>query len=478
MLGGFSYVKQKVRKLCLTPRCRFRQYETPKMSPLPEIRMDKAVAWKHVGVDYIGPITVKHDCSEKQYGQKKCDSHERYKAWGAVFTCMTSRSVNVELIKSCTTIDFLGAFRRHVADHGRPDTFYSDQAKNFTAADKQLKQVLAKSKDEIQNFTYQDNYPIVWRYSSPTAPWANGCTERLVGIFKKQLQIALQKVPLTYDQLITISKEICSSVNDRPLGVTEQGSDDIQITPNMLVRGRPNTPLQTVSDHELSKLPYAEQWIKRKRELKCFWDRWQSEYLATLSVDSKWAKGHSSVIKPGDVVTLKPETLGKNQWRIARVTEVHKNLDGLITTATVKLLNGTVLKRTLRQLALLEASFEDLGKLDKVTEERPVISTSQDDVLGDTSRPDLSGSASGAGPDAIVVGEQKADAKYPEDERVTLSESELATPESFPDPRDGEEMGERRGKRARRDPGYYSKLAKGNYACQKDPEKEAEGSQA
>ena len=201
MLGGFSYVREKVRKLCLTPRCRFRQYECPKMSPLPEIRMDKSVAWRHVGVDYIGPITVKHDCKEKQYGQQKCDTHERYKVWGAVFTCMTSRSVNVELIKSCTTEDFLGAFRRHVADHGRPDTFYSDQAKNFTAADKQLKQVLVKSKEEIQNFTYADNYPITWRYSSPTAPWAKGCTERLVGIFKKQLQIALQKIPLSYDQL-------------------------------------------------------------------------------------------------------------------------------------------------------------------------------------------------------------------------------------------------------------------------------------
>ena len=476
MLGGFSYVKEKVRKLCLTPRCRFRQYECPKMSPLPEIRMDKAVAWRHVGVDYIGPITIKHDCKEKQYGQQKCSSHELHKVWGAVFTCMTSRSVNVELIKSCTTEDFLGAFRRHVADHGRPDTFYSDQAKNFTAADKQLKKVLAKSKNEVQNFTYADNHPIVWRYSSPTAPWANGCTERLVGIFKKQLQIALQKIPLTIDQLTTISKEICSCVNDRPLGVTEQGSDDIQITPNMLVRGRPNTPLQTASDHELSQLPYAEQWVKRKRELKSFWDKWQSEYLATLSVDSKWAKGHSSVIKAGDVVTLKPETLGKNQWRIARVMEVHKNLDGLITTATVKLPNGTVLKRTLRQIALLEASYEDLGNLDQVTKERPVISTSQDAVSGGTSCAVPSGIPVGVpaqgGPGAVIVGEQKADAEYSENEEVTSSASAPTTPDPLLKPQCTEETGERRGKRARRDPGYYSKLAKGNYTCHEIPEED------
>ena len=467
VLGGFSYVKQKVRKLCLTPRCRYIKYEIPKMSPLPEIRMDKAVAWRHVGVDYFGPINSKHDCSEKVYGEKPCKSHDNYKIWGAVFTCMTSRSVNVELIRSCSTGDFLNAFRRHVAVNGRPDTFYSDQAKNFTAADKQLQQVVRASQPELVSHTYRGNAPIIWKYSSPTAPWANGCTERLVGIFKKQLQIALQRIPLTYEQLTTISKEICASVNDRPLGVTEQGSDDVQVTPNMLVRGRPNTPLVTAKFSELTKLPHSEIWSQRKETLRLFWDKWQKEYLATLSVDSKWAKGHSSVIKPGDVVIIKPETLGKNQWRIARVTEVHKNLDGLMTTATVRLPSGTVLKRTLRQLALLESSFEALEKTDAVMEERPVISTSQ----GDNPTPSLgpSGVTSLRDVDDVSVREQKADAKYPEEKGATPSSSAPATLTKSQDPLAQEETGMRKGKRARRDPGYYRTLAKGNYSCQELP---------
>ena len=146
--------------------------------------------------------------------------------------------------------------------------------------------------------------------------------------------------------------------------------------------------------------------------------------------------------------------------------EVHKNQDGLITTATVKLPNGTVLKRTLRQLALLEASYEDLGKLDKVTEERPVISKSQDVVEGVTSRCGPSGVTGRDGSKTDVVGEQKADAKYPGEEVVTTSPPEPATPVPPQDPCDGEEPGEARGKRARRDPGYYSKLAKGNFCCQ------------
>ena len=192
------------------------------------------------------------------------------------------------------------------------------------------------------------------------------------------------------------------------------------------------------------------QWVNRRKELKGFWDRWQSEYLATLSLDSKWVKGHSSVIKPGDVVTIKPETLGKNQWRIARVMEVYKNRDGLTTTATVKLPNGAVLKRTLRQLALLEASFKDLGKLDTVMEERPVISTPQDSTSGDTSQSGHSGSTVGDGPEVGFVGEQKADAEYPEVEGVTPSAPEPAISEPPLRPQgDGGETGKAGPKRPR-----------------------------
>ena len=103
-------------------------------------------------------------------------------------------------------------------------------------------------------------------------------------------------------------------------------------------------------------------------------------------------------------------------------------------TATVKLPNRTVLKRTLRQIALLEASFEDPGNLDLVTEERPVISTSDDAVSGGTPRAVPIGFPVRCGSEADIVREQKAHAKYPGKEGVTPSNPELATPKSSQDP--------------------------------------------
>ena len=66
-------------------------------------------------------------------------------------------------------------------------------------------------------------------------------------------------------------------------------------------------------------------WVVRKKVMNHFWTRWQADYLATLSIDKKWL-GDGSVLKAGDVVILRPETLEKNQWRMARVTEVLRKI--------------------------------------------------------------------------------------------------------------------------------------------------------
>ena len=97
--------------------------------------------------------------------------------------------------------------------NGRPMVFYSDQAKNFKAADKQLRQLLSKNMTPVYNEHYGSSCPIEWKFSTETAPWANGCTERLVGIFKKQLKVMLQKYTLTLEQLQTIVIEVTQSVN-------------------------------------------------------------------------------------------------------------------------------------------------------------------------------------------------------------------------------------------------------------------------
>ena len=132
------------------------------------------------------------------------------------------------------------------------------------AADKQLRELLAHNMTAVTSYQYGGQCPIEWRYSTPTAPWANGCTERLVGIFKKQFKVMLQKHLLTLTQMRTLVIELQSNINDRPLGEDLEGP---MITPNLLMYGREKNPLRTPGSTALARLPVSEMWLHRKRIL-------------------------------------------------------------------------------------------------------------------------------------------------------------------------------------------------------------------
>ena len=74
--------------------------------------------------------------------------------------------------------------------------------------------------DPIYNYAYYETAPVQWEFSTATAPWTNGVTERMVGIFKKQFKIVMQKRICTITEMEVIIMEIVSFVNERPLGET------------------------------------------------------------------------------------------------------------------------------------------------------------------------------------------------------------------------------------------------------------------
>ena len=140
----------------------------------------------------------------------------------------------------------------------------------------------------------------------------------------------LQKHLLTLAQMQTLVIELQSNINDRPLGVTREDLDGPMITPNLLMYGREKNPLRTPGITALTRLSISDMWLRRKRILNQFWTKWQADYLSTLSITNKWLEKDPTLLKVGDVVILKPETLEKNQWRIARITDPHRNLDGCL----------------------------------------------------------------------------------------------------------------------------------------------------
>ena len=384
ILGGYSYVKKAVL-MCKKPKCRYIKFESPRMSPLPPMRLDNCATFRNVGVDYLGPLQCKHMCVEhvrhlanasaafkrKTKPQQKAalekmaktcphKNFEPLKTWIVLFTCFHSRAIHCEIVDSCTTEAFLMAFRRFVAARGRPNVFYSDNATYFRNADRHLKELL-KTVDfaKIKSQTFQGDSPIDWEYSTPTAAWTNGVTEKMVGLLKKQLRIALHKEFVSMRTLETIVMEVQKIINDRPLAVVRADPEALQaITPNMLVFGRNLNDLQTSDMATLAKIDFSNIWLKRKAVLSTFWKRWKHDYLDQLSIPKKWAKNSENRIKEGDVVILKEETLEKNTWNLARVVSKHTDRNGNITKVDVKTPKKQILTRTVRQIALLEPQFD------------------------------------------------------------------------------------------------------------------------
>ena len=127
---------RKIITSCLyCKRCRVNP-KFPIMSQLPKDRMDMGKpAFYNTGVDYFGPMLTKQ--SRKTRSTKGVT-----KRWGAIFTCLTTRAVHVELVYDLSTDAFILALRRFAARRGHPRKMRSDNGTNFVGAERELKNCL------------------------------------------------------------------------------------------------------------------------------------------------------------------------------------------------------------------------------------------------------------------------------------------------------------------------------------------------
>ena len=63
----------------------------PTMPPLPSERVNEAVPFAHCGIDYFGPLYIKQ-------------SPEPQNVWICLYTCLSTRAIDLELMKDMTTV--------------------------------------------------------------------------------------------------------------------------------------------------------------------------------------------------------------------------------------------------------------------------------------------------------------------------------------------------------------------------------------
>lgn len=317
------------------------------MGDLPKVRVTPARAFLHSGVDFAGPYNV---LMSKGRGAKT------NKAYIAIFVCMATKAIHLELVGDLTSAAFIGAFRRFVSRRGICNHLWSDQGRNFIGANKELldawKEANLQFHDEIQDLLVKDGTQ--WHFVPAYSPNFGGLWEAGVKSMKYHLRRVL-KTNLTFEEMTTILCQIEACLNSRPLCPIDDKECESVLTPGHFLIGE--SPL-TVPSPDLKdiKLSYLSRWQYTQKLLNDFWKAWQKEYLSRLQQRPKWLK-RTEEFEIGQIVLIKTDGLPPGKWLLGRIVDKHPGLDGIARVYSVKS-GSNIVKRSISKLCLMPVDTE------------------------------------------------------------------------------------------------------------------------
>uniref|UniRef100_A0A0M3HXD9 Integrase catalytic domain-containing protein n=1 Tax=Ascaris lumbricoides TaxID=6252 RepID=A0A0M3HXD9_ASCLU len=344
---GRRAVRLVITNHCLQcRRWKAKPFALPPMPPLPAARVQPAPAFDCTGIDLLGPIRVSSETGAS-------------KRWIALFTCLVTRAVHLEIAEDLSALSLVECLRRFIARRGLPREIISDNGTNMILTAKSLKDI-------------PDACSVKWTFITAFAPWKGGVYERLVGLTKTCLRRSVGRRLLSDGELRTLAAEVEAVLNERPITYVE--SDDIQvIRPIDYLRPRAHLSVhveRTNEDPEFNPQPPStrqqllEQWSKAQECRNKFWEIWSREYLQLLRErDPRFHKGprlqEHRIPRVGEIVLLSDTTAPRAFWRLAKVVEVPIGSDNRVRTARVKCSSGRTFLRTIAQLYPLEVSSDE-----------------------------------------------------------------------------------------------------------------------
>ncbi|GFY08355.1 integrase catalytic domain-containing protein [Trichonephila clavipes] len=233
--------------------------------------------------------------------------------------CPSSVFQRTEVVSDLTSKAFIACLKRFVARRGKPSEIFCDQGTNFYGASRDLRKEFRQlmKEDAVHQFLVTDN--ITFHFNPPSAPHFGGIWEATVKSFKFYLNRVVGVTSLTFEELSTLSNQIETCLNSRPLGVLSSSPDDpCVLTPGHFLIGKALTaiPQPTVPDD----LRHCDRWRLLIRMTQHFWNRWSSEYLTLLQSRSKWRIVQKN-LDIGDLVLIKHDNSPPLQWKLGKVTE-------------------------------------------------------------------------------------------------------------------------------------------------------------
>ena len=180
------------------------------MADLLSCRLNESVPSTHCGKDMFRPFVVMQRRSE-------------VKCYGAMFPCMASRAIYIEVTFNLDTDSFILALRRLVARRGNVRSVYSDNGSNFIGAERELKKAYSEMNDnKIQSFMEGIGGDwIKWHKNPPFASHMGGVWERQIRSARAILASMLKTHGKSLDNgsLLTLMTEVEGILNSQPLTV-------------------------------------------------------------------------------------------------------------------------------------------------------------------------------------------------------------------------------------------------------------------
>ena len=357
--GGKKYLISVLRK-CMAQCCRRPRPMEVAVGQMPIERIDNFTPWMVTACDMWGPFWYRSesDCD--------CESTKK-KGFGIVFCDFYSRSIHCELMRNQSTESFLYCFQKLCTRRGTPSAVYSDRAKSFERADREIRRLYKGiDKDRVEEATAEKGVQWFWGTSRFSAD--KGVVEVCVGFIKKALRTTLansSKIP--FPQLESIVYSIEAFINDRPLQCPSESFEEggTVVTPSFICHGRQLQQLPFDREQLDDSKPFSRLQLHRKTLVSLAFRSWKKQYLMGTQA-LRWAKkGESPPLRENQVVLLRDATanIGKERWDLAKIVEVKRSQgDNMIRRLKLKNKKGNIIDRHVSEVALLPHDIREIEK--------------------------------------------------------------------------------------------------------------------
>ncbi|XP_014215058.1 uncharacterized protein LOC106644171 [Copidosoma floridanum] len=167
IVSGRRTVRAELTR-CITCERYESKSQTQLIGDLPCSRVTQSSPFQKSRIDYASPFS------------KRLSKHKgkgTFKGYIAVFICMSTRAVHLEVVEDYTKEAFIAAFHRFFSRRGQCTDLFSDHGTNFIGADTELKRMLIK-RSRDPNFAYElGKSGTQWHFIPASAPHFGGLWE-------------------------------------------------------------------------------------------------------------------------------------------------------------------------------------------------------------------------------------------------------------------------------------------------------------